>query len=310
MFRYNQQTAVLLLIFNRPHTTKLVFEAIRKAKPKRLYIAGDGARNEAERTKVADARAVLDLIDWDCEVKTLFREENLGCKDAVSGSIDWFFNQEEEGIVLEDDCLPSESFFAFCSELLEKYRNDERIGHIGGANFQQGNTIGDGSYYYSRLTHVWGWAGWRRVWNTYDVDMKSFKDFKVDDLENLTSHAPYRWIWYQNLAATFRGEINTWDYQYAYCNLINNRLSIIPNQNLISNIGFGEDATHTFGDHPHASLPLHEIDEIREPLFFIPNAKADLFTQNAEHPIIPEKRKGFLSRSWKKIKKRLKNKKN
>lgn len=307
MLQYNKNTPILILVFNRPENTHRVFEEIRKAQPKKFYIAGDGARNIDEQDKINETRAIVNLIDWDCEVKTLFRDENLGCRKAVSSAITWFFNHEEEGIVLEDDCLPSQSFFGFCSELLERYRHDHRIGHIGGANFQQGRKVGDGSYYYSRLTHVWGWAGWKRVWDTYDVEMKSFEHFRVEDLKSIASHAPYRDIWYSNLEATYNHKINTWDYQYAYCNLINNRLSIIPNINLIKNIGFGNDATHTFWEHPHANLPTFEIDELEAPNFFIPNVEADMFTQHAEHPI--PKKKGLLSRTWKKIKRKIKPKK-
>lgn len=306
MLQYNREIPVLLLVFNRPDTTELVFEEIKKAQPRKLYVASDGARNEKEAEKVALVRAIVERVNWDCEVKTRFNENNLGCREAVSSAISWFFKNEEKGIVLEDDCLPSQSFFGFCSSMLEKYKNDDRIGHIGGANFQDGNIIGDGSYYYSRLTHVWGWAGWRRVWETYDVDMKSFEHFNVMEFENLASHAAYSQIWYRNLEATYKKEINTWDYQYAYCNLINNRLSIIPNVNLIKNIGFGPDATHTFGVHPHADLPVYELEEIKDPSFFMPNAQADLFTQSVEHPIIKEVKKGLLSRAWKKIKASLK----
>lgn len=310
MLKFDKTTPVLFLVFNRPETTAVVFEEIRKAQPLYLYVAADGARSPEEQLKVEQVRDIVQKVDWDCEVKTLFRAQNLGCRKAVSTAIDWFFSHVEEGIILEDDCLPSESFFAFCSHLLAEYRNDDRIGHIGGSNFQMGKTIGDGSYYFSRLTHVWGWASWRRVWNTYDVDMKSFEQFTVNHLENLASHAAYRNIWYRNLSATFHQNINTWDYQYAYCNLINNRLSIIPNSNMIKNIGFGEDATHTFGDHPHANLPTHEITEIIAPSFFIPDAQADLFTQSVEHPIVPERRKGLLSRTWKSVKQKLKDKGN
>ncbi len=303
MLPFDRQTPVLFLIFNRPHPTNLVFEEVRKAKPKKLYIACDGPRNKEEEIKVAEARAIVSNIDWDCDVETLFRDTNLGCRHAVSSAIDWFFENEPEGIILEDDCLPSQSFFGFCSVLLEKYRDDHRIGHIGGSNFQDGTMRGDGSYYFSRLTHVWGWAGWRRVWNTYDVNMKSFEFFTENQLKNLASHAPYSSIWFNNLSATFNGKINTWDYQYAYCNLINNRLSIIPNQNLITNIGFGADATHTTINHPHANLPNKEVDQVKAPLFFIADTDADLFTQSIEHPIIV---KSFLSRTWKKIKTKIK----
>lgn len=154
------KTAVLFLVFNRPETTKTVFEAIRKAKPKRLYIAADGPRKhrEGENEKVSSVRQIVTYVDWPCDVKTLFRDENLGCKSAVSGAITWFFNHEEEGIILEDDCLPHPDFFPFCESLLKRYANDERIWVITGNNFQNGIQRGEASYYFSRYNHVWGWA--------------------------------------------------------------------------------------------------------------------------------------------------------
>ncbi len=306
MLHYNKQTPILFLVFNRPDTTALVFDEIKKAQPKRLYIAADGARNAVEEAKCNAVREIIKDITWDCDVKTLFREKNLGCKYAVSSAITWFFDNEAEGIILEDDCLPSQSFFGFCSELLEKYRIDNRIGHIGGSNFQDGIKRGDGTYYFSRLTHVWGWAGWRRVWKDYDVEMKTFKDFKETDLENSPTHSLHKATWYRNLENTYKGQINTWDYQYAYSNLINNYLSVMPNQNLIKNIGFGEDATHTFGDHHFANLQTETINEIKHPVFFMPNVEADIYTQNIEHPL--PKKKNILSRTWKGIKNSIRRK--
>ena len=165
---------VLFLIFNRPETTIQVFSAIKKAQPNRLYIAADGPRpeypDEVNHCKIA--RTIATNVDWDCEVKTLFRDQNLGCRLAVSQAIDWFFEQEPEGIILEDDCLPNQSFFWFCKELLEKYRNETRIMHIGGTNFQFGKNRTNYSYYFSRYAHIWGWASWRREWKYYDEKLK------------------------------------------------------------------------------------------------------------------------------------------
>lgn len=302
MIEYNREDAILFLVFNRVDTTERVFETIRKARPKKLYVAADGPRSAIEAEKCKLVREISTRIDWDCELKTLFRNDNLGCKDAVSGAIDWFFEQEEQGIVLEDDCLPSPSFFGFCSVLLHAYKDDNRIGHIGGSNFQNGLQRGEGTYYFSRLTHVWGWAGWRRAWRNYDVNMGTFPHFAASDLNNLPSHAPFKDIWYRNLQSTFEGKINTWDYQLSYANIISNYMSIIPNQNLIKNIGFGEDATHTFTNHPFADLDIKEVDSIVHPKFHIPILEADLYTQRIEYYQPPVIRKSFLSRTWKKIK--------
>lgn len=311
MLAYNQGTPVLLLIFNRPDTTKLVFESIRNTQPRKLYISADGPRNENEKQLCELTRAVVSNVDWPCEVKTLFSDENKGCKLAISEGITWFFENEEEGIILEDDCLPSQSFFGFCSMLLEKYRYDDRIGHIGGSNLQLGIERGDASYYFSRLTHVWGWAGWRRVWKDYDVEMKTFPVFQeMNGIEKIASHAPFENLWNNAFQETFLKNIDTWDYQYAYLNLVNNRLSLIPNVNLISNLGFGNQATHTFNENNvYANLAIGSMSAISHPLFFIADKEADIFTQIQEaQSLNSHKKKGLLSKFWRSIKSAFKRK--
>ena len=243
------KTPVLFLVFNRLDTTKQVFEAIRQARPPRIYVAADGARvnKEDESEKIQAVRDhVMQNIDWDCEVKTLFRDENLGCKYAVSGAITWFFENEEQGIILEDDCLPSQSFFWFCEELLDRYKDDFRVWHISGDNFQNGIKRGDASYYFSKFNHIWGWASWADRWSHYDVEMSSFSQFKDDGLiASNFSEKKDQLYWLNVFDRTFNGEVDTWDYQWTYTVLSNSGLSILPNKNLISNVGFGADATHT-----------------------------------------------------------------
>jgi len=241
-------TAVLFLVFNRLDTTKKVFAAIKKAKPPRLYIAADGARTlkAGEAEKVNAVRDfILQNIDWDCDVKTLFREENLGCKYAVSGAINWFFEQEEMGVILEDDCLPSQSFFWFCEELLERYKDDMRVWNIGGYR-PDGLKGDDFSYTFSKFTHIWGWATWADRWRHYDVALSMYyennnllKDYEFfsKDYENISR--------INILNKVQSCEIDTWDYQWNFTVRINNGLSIRPNTNLVGNVGFGEDATHT-----------------------------------------------------------------
>ena len=172
-------TPILFLIFNRPDTTFKVFEEIRKIKPAKLYIAADGPRPNVigEEEKCTASRNIIKQVDWDCDVKTLFREKNLGCKIAVSSAISWFFENVEEGIILEDDTFPTQSFFWFCQELLDFYRNDSRIMHISGNNFQLGKIRGEGSYYFSKYNHIWGWATWKRAWRFYDVSLNTFPIF-------------------------------------------------------------------------------------------------------------------------------------
>ena len=258
-------TAVLFLVFNRLDTTKQVFEAIRQAKPPRLYVAADGARanKEGEADKTQAVRDyIMQNIDWKCEVKTLFREENLGCKYAVSGAITWFFENEEMGIILEDDCLPSQSFFWFCETLLEKYKNDERIGIISGSYYFFNYKDRDESYYFSAVPFIWGWASWKRVWNKYDVHMKKYVDFKKQKkIESLFYTKNAIKYWENSYDATYAGNINTWDYQFSFSVISNNLINIIPTQNLISNIGFGEDATHTSSAvHQHSNMKKHDVD--------------------------------------------------
>lgn len=243
------ETAVLFLVFNRPDTTKQVFEAIRMAKPPRLYIAADGPRagNTGDLEKVAMVRKIATSVDWLCEVKTLFREDNLGCKYAVSGGINWFFENEEMGIILEDDTLPSKSFFWYCEILLKKYKEDLRIWHITGNNFHFGwKQNVKFSYYFGGIYgSIWGWATWRNRWKHYDVEMKSYgtlnqKKFLEKRYDG--SDAVKRKI--KDFDLIKKG-FDTWDFQWVYARWINNGLTIISNVNLVKNLGFGVDGTHT-----------------------------------------------------------------
>jgi hypothetical protein len=276
------KAAVLFIVFNRLDITKQVFEAIREAKPPKLYIAADGAREskEDEEEKVKAVRDfVINGINWKCEVKTLFREKNLGCKYAVSGAIDWFFKNEEMGIILEDDCFPSQSFFWFCEELLEKYKDDERIMHISGDNFQNGFSRGDGNFYFSRHIHVWGWASWRRAWKYYDVKIKSYPRFvKQNLIQTVWKNKKDQKYWLKNFSKVFKNRLDTWDYQWTFTVWSQNGLSILPNVNLISNIGFGVEATHTTVKSSSANLPKFEIDTLNYPSFVLANITADHYT--------------------------------
>lgn len=278
------KTAVLFLVFNRLDTTKDVFQAIRQAKPPRLYIAGDGARadNDGDGRNVNAVRDyIMQNIDWGCEVKTLFRDSNLGCKYAVSGAITWFFENEENGIILEDDCLPSQSFFWFCEELLERYKNDMRVWHISGDNFQENIQRGDASYYFSQYNHIWGWASWANRWSMYDVEMKSFELFDSQKkIYSVFGAKDIQNYWLSIFRKVYLGQIDTWDYQWTYTVLANSGLSVLPNKNLISNIGFGMDATHTKDlDSQHSKIPKADLTvPLRHPVFVIQDIEADIFT--------------------------------
>jgi hypothetical protein len=307
---YKTHSPVLLLLFNRPDTTRRVFNAIRQAAPPRLYIAADGARTEREQevTLCKTAREVVSHIDWPCEAKTLFSEENLGCKEAVSSAINWFFEQEEEGIILEDDCLPSNDFFLFCDEMLERYRFDTRIRHIGGSNLQQGKRWGQASYYYSNLTHVWGWASWRRVWQHYDKELSAYtaEDVQIA-LPDIFTEPIIVNTWLQIFNQLKTGQIDTWDYQLTFINFFNNSLSVIPNVNLISNIGFGDGATHTIdAANRYAALPHGQLGKIQHPLCMVPQKQADYNTLAHDFDVERIKRKN--AKLHRRIKRWFKNK--
>ncbi|MEA2027949.1 MAG: nucleotide-diphospho-sugar transferase [Campylobacterota bacterium] len=273
-------TAVLFLVFNRLDTTKQVFEAIRQAKPPRLYVAADGDRetreDEAEKVK-AVREYIMQNIDWECEVKTLFREHNLGCKMAVSGAIDWFFKNEEMGVILEDDCLPSQSFFWFCEELLERYKDDMRIGQISGFNpLVEYDTFED-SYLYSKFGPIWGWASWRRVWKVYDVKMTSWPKVRDTQIINYITDSSIEKEWRLELfEKLYSNKIDTWDYQWSYAKLINSYMSIIPSKNMIKNIGFGDDATHTIGKIKDELLKTFELQIVTHPKLVVRNKDFDI----------------------------------
>ena len=288
MQKINLKTAILFLVFNRLDMTRKSFEAIRQARPERLYIGSDGARpeREGEQAKVEAVRNyILNNIDWDCEVRTLFREKNLGCRNAPASAIEWFFENEEEGIILEDDCVAGSSFFKYCSELLERYRNEPRVMCISGNVFHSSRKVGNHSYYFSRLPHIWGWASWRRAWQLYDVDIKSYPEFKKKNkiAQFFKKHKEQQYLLY-NFSAIFKGEIDTWDYQWLFAILNNNGMACTPRNNLVENIGLGDDATHTVGwpdqppaksltfpmTHPEKIDVLSDIDSLTMKVLFLP----------------------------------------
>lgn len=266
-------TPVAFFIFNRPKFTKKVFEVIRQAKPNKLFVIADGERSErpGEDENCVAARAIVEQIDWDCEVFRNYSKVNLGCGQRVSTGISWVFEQVEEAIILEDDCLPHPTFFSFCHQLLKKYRNNPKIMSISGTNWLEQWKPEKQSYHFSFCGGVWGWATWRRAWQGYDYQMKLWvsketrehiRDFIGDDkqfeaLSNIFSRV-------------YRGEIDTWDYQLIFHYFLHSGIEVVPSVNLISNIGFGEDATHTKNPYDlrsnlprhHMSFPLRNPDEI------------------------------------------------
>jgi hypothetical protein len=257
--------SVLFLIFNRPDSTRKVFEAIRSAKPSKLYIAADAPRKDkGDEQKNSEAKKITENVDWPCQVFRFYQTENLGCSLGPRTAFDWFFSQEEEGIILEDDCLPDASFFSFASEMLEKYRSNKKIISINGSNLGYELTNGD-SYCYSRYMNMWGWATWADRAKSIDYKMDSWK--KVNNPltylhKKLKSHffdLDINWYkyWLHKFDLTVLNEnITWWDWQWIWHQIENNQLSVVPSVNLISNIGFEENATHTKeANNPAANIP-------------------------------------------------------
>jgi len=254
------RSPVLFLVFNRPETTRQVFQAIRLAKPPKLYIAADGPRvgREAEERACIEVRQIASAVDWPCEVKTLFRSSNLGCKHGVSSGVSWFFSHEPEGIILEDDVLPLPTFFDFCEELLERYRNDVRVSMVTGSNLVSNSFHVDESYFFSYYCNIWGWASWRRAWQHYDVAMTEWPSWR--DAGGLAKISGGKWLfqsyWRKILDNVYDGKIDTWDYQWLFACWRVGGLTVMPAVNQIRNLGFGADATHTKDDAPRLVLEL------------------------------------------------------
>ena len=269
-----EKMPVLFCIFNKLETTPKVFNAIRKSRPKRLYISSDGAREEkeGEKKKVEALREfILKNIDWDCEVFTKFSEKNLACKEAMNSAIDWFFENEEMGIILEDDTLPAPSFFRFCSELLQKYKNEEKVylisGYYGNAKKSSSN-----KYFFKQEPNTWGWATWRRAWKRHDKTLSQFEIYqkqneseyvKIDEVCDFSERMKIlheKFLLGQMEAIKYRN-FCTWDYQWLFTIVNNNGLCILPDCNLITNIGVGvADNTHTdFEYQKDAMLPTGEF---------------------------------------------------
>ncbi len=285
------KTPILFITFKRPETTQRVFEKIKQVQPKTLYVAQNipKDKNKEEIKKWNAVRTIIENIDWDCKVHKLYRKKYLNAKTSISTAIDWFFENEEEGIILEDDCLPDHTFFRFCEELLEKYRYDDRIAMISGNNFQFGKKRTEYSYYFSQYNHIWGWASWRRAWKNFDVEMKLWPEIRDDDgLKDILNNNKSIKYWKNIFEKTYNGEIDTWDYQWTFACWIQNQLTILPNVNLVANIGFGKDAVNTKNisdNRANRDIQKKEFP-LNHPPHIIKNIRADEFT-NKNFIIIP-----------------------
>ena len=275
------QTPVVLVVFRRPDVTARVLEEVAKAKPPKLFIIADGPRldRSGESQLCAETRALFNQVDWDCEVHRNFADTNMGLNRRVADGLAWVFDLVEEAIVFEDDCLPDPSFFPFCDELLERYRHDTRIMQIAGTNFQQGYQRTADSYYFSRYPTSTGWASWRRAWRYFDLELNQWPAFRdggwlfdwlpderatrgrAQDFDRMYATHPHRW------EACWRFALWT---QGAY--------SVTPNVNLITNLGYRTDGTHTTGENWLSRIRSHPIAlPLQHPQFIIPDTQADRF---------------------------------
>ncbi len=265
-------TPILLIVFNRPETTRAVFESIRSVRPPALYVAADGPREnvEMEAQRCEEARRIATAVDWDCEVRTHFQDRNLGCGLNVSSAVGWYFDNVAQGIVLEDDCVPSQSFYNFCQDLLEYYKDNPRIMHIAGNSWQYGRRRGDASYYFSSYANVWGWASWSRAWKCYDFNLRPSWDLR-----------------------------DTWDTQWQLSIERCNGVAIVPNTNLVKNVGFGLDATHTKTLERYSFLEAGEIDRVLvHPKQIVTDKKADRFTYYSHFRNVRHLNLVWLYRLW------------
>jgi hypothetical protein len=272
---------IVFFVFNRPRETRIVFEIIRTSKPSKLFLVADGAREGLQdQERCLEVRKIISDIDWDCQIFRNYSDINLGCKLRVSSGLDWVFSQVETAIVLEDDCLPTTSFFDFCDQLLDYYQDDDRVFSISGTTFQPESRKFSNSYYFSKYPNIWGWATWRRAWKFYDVDMKLWKSVdKENYLSSLLPDWQTRLYWKQKFQKLYQQEIDTWDFQWIFASFIQNGLHVLPAHNLVSNIGFGQEATHTKKESKLSRRKTFELEfPLQHPEFIIRDAQADSFT--------------------------------
>jgi len=275
-------TPIVFLIFNRPDCTEKVFAEIRRVRPHKLLVVADGPRtnrpDDVEHVRLV--RQIIDQgVDWPCEVEKNYAEENMGCRNRVSSGLTWVFGRAEEAIILEDDCLPSPGFFSYCAELLARFRTDTSIMAIGGCNSGFAPPNADYSYSFFRLPHVWGWATWRRAWAHYDVNMASWPDFRDRQLiYDALPHPAVAGAWQRILEDSWNGQTDSWDFQWCYAVLKQNGLCVSPSRNLVTNIGFNAQATHTKDStNRFGSLPLESMDfPLKHDPYFVPDVRREL----------------------------------
>lgn len=272
---------IVFIIFNRPDHSNEVFSEIKKLKPKKLYVIADGPRfdNFSDKINCEKSRNVVDKIDWDCNLIKIYSEINLGCKKRIVSGLDEVFSIEKYAIILEDDCLPSQDFFYFSEKLLLYYENNKRIGMISGCNFNEIDP--NSSYHFSHYSHIWGWATWSRAWSMYDDTISSWPQNRNSNLlNNIIQRKGSIDYWKTALDGVYNNKIDTWDYQWNYSSWVSGMLSIVPSRNMISNIGFGKDATHTRGISIFSNMKRVEIStNIKHPPSIEVNKESDYWVE-------------------------------
>jgi hypothetical protein len=273
------ETPVALFVFNRPATTSKVFEAVANVRPAKLLLVADGPRpgKPGESELCQQVRQIIGRVDWPCEVLTNFSEKNLGCGERMISGLNWVFSHVEEAILLEDDCLPHPSFFPFCQQLLERYRGDSRVAYISGDNLIAEHLKTDSSYYFSRIGGIWGWATWRTEWQRYDRNLKDWPKLKSEGRLAEILDPPQAVYCTQTFDAMFenRGP-DTWDHQWLFTTLKNNSVVAVPRVNLVANLGYGPDATHTTELDPRFTQPTTAMEfPLKHPTGFIPLKSMD-----------------------------------
>ncbi len=258
---------IAFCIYNRPGMARQVLKAIREQRPRKLFVIADGpkADDELDELRVQETLRSLELIDWDCDVMLGDSLVNLGCRNRIASGLTWAFEQTEQLVILEDDCLPTAAFFGYCRDLLDRYADEERVMMISGDRFYP-STEADTSYYFSRWTHIWGWASWRRAWQKFDVDINSWP-MNENQTKLRASSSPREYTaWRSVFERVYRQELDTWDFSWQHACWLNNGLVAIPPRNLVTNIGFGATATHTQDSNSRwANLPAFDFCNYSHP---------------------------------------------
>jgi hypothetical protein len=275
------ETPIAYIVFNRPQHTAQTFAVLRRQQPSKLFIIADGPRpgHPTDAERCAQVRKIVENVDWPCDVRREYASTNLGLQRRVSSGLDWVFSQVDRAIVLEDDCVAHSDFFTFCDTLLERYAEDERVAVVTGNNFQNGRQRGEGSYYFSKYNHCWGWATWRRAWRHYRDDLPFWPEWRESAAwKRQVPDRVERTYWEGIFDRVHAGDIDSWAYPWTACVWYRGILTATPNVNLVSNIGFGAESTHTASaDSPFAAMAIGELGAITHPASVVQDVRADRY---------------------------------